>query len=212
MTSVTVMNIVIVGAGNVGRALGGGWLKAGHKVTMAVRDPAGDNAAALKQQGFGIVATRDAATAGDVIVLSVPWPALPAAVKSLGPLAGKIVVDATNPLAPDMSLAIGHNDSAGETVARLAPGARVVKAFNTTGANNMADSRYGAGKLVMLVAGDDAQAKTTVTSLAYDLGFEGVDAGPLAMSRQLEPMAMIWIKLAMVQKMGRDFGFALLRR
>jgi len=62
-------------------------------------------------------------------------------------------------LAPDMSLAIGHNDSAGETVARLAPGARVVKAFNTTGANNMADSRYGAGKLVMLVAGDDAQAK-----------------------------------------------------
>jgi len=212
MTSVTVMNIVIVGAGNVGRALGGGWLKAGHKVTMAVRDPGGGNAAALKQQGFGIVAAKDAATAGDVIVLSVPWPALPAAVKSLGPLAGKIVVDATNPLAPDMSLAIGHNDSAGETVARLAPGARVVKAFNTTGADNMADSRYGAGKLVMLVAGDDAQAKTTVTSLASDLGFEGIDAGPLAMSRQLEPMAMIWIKLAMVQKMGRDFGFALLRR
>jgi predicted dinucleotide-binding enzyme len=212
MNSVNVMNIAIVGAGNVGRALGGGWLKAGHKVTMAVRDPGGGNAAALKQHGFGIAATKDAATAGDVIVLSVPWAALPAAVESLGSLAGKIVVDATNPLAPDMSLAIGHDDSAGETVARLAPGARVVEAFNTTGADNMADSRYSAGKLVMLVAGHDAQAKTTVTSLANDLGFEAVDAGPLAMSRQLEPMAMVWIKLATAQKMGRDFGFALLRR
>jgi predicted dinucleotide-binding enzyme len=111
-----------------------------------------------------------------------------------------------------MSLAIGHNDSAGETVARLAPGARVVKAFNITGANNMADSRYSAGKLVMLVAGDDAQAKATTMALAADLGFEAVDVGPLAMSRHLEPMAMVWIKLAIVQNLGRNFGFALLRR
>jgi hypothetical protein len=76
----------------------------------------------------------------------------------------------------------------------------------------MADSRFGAGKLVMLVAGDDPEAKTTVMSLANDLGFEPVDAGPLAMSRYLEPMAMVWIKLALVQKLGRNFGFALLRR
>jgi len=133
-------------------------------------------------------------------------------VKELGSLAGKIVVDAINPLTPDFSLAIGHDDSAGETVARLAPGARVVKAFNTTGANNMADSRYGGGKLMMPVAGDDAAAKATVMSLAADLGFEPIDVGPLAMSRHLEPMAMVWIKLALVQKLGRNFGFALLRR
>jgi 8-hydroxy-5-deazaflavin:NADPH oxidoreductase len=205
------MNIVIVGAGSVGRALGGGWLRAGHKVILAVRDPGGSNSTALKKQGFGIVATKDAAAA-DVIVLAVPWVALSAVVKSLGSLAGKIVVDATNPLAPDMSLAIGHDDSAAETVARLAPGARVVKAFNTTGANNMADSRYSAGKLLMLIASDDVQAKTTVMSLANDLGFEAVDAGPLAMSRHLEPMAMVWIKLATAQKMGRNFGFAILQR
>jgi predicted dinucleotide-binding enzyme len=206
------MNIVIVGAGNVGRALGAGWLKAGHKVTLAVRDTGSSNAAALKQQGFAIVAVKEAAAAADVIVLALPWAALASVVKGLGSLAGKIVIDATNPLAPDMSLAVGHNDSAGETVARLAPGARVVKAFNTTGANNMADSGYSAGKLVMLVAGDDAQAKATTMSLAADLGFEAVDAGPLAMSRHLEPMAMVWIKLAIVQKLGRNFGFALLRR
>jgi predicted dinucleotide-binding enzyme len=206
------MDIVIVGAGNVGRALAGGWRKAGHKVTLAVRDTAGGKAAELKKKGFALVEPKGATKAGDVIVLSVPWPAVTNAVQSLGSLAGKIVVDAINPLTPDFSLAVGHNDSAGETVARLAPGARVVKAFNTTGANNMADSAYGSGKLMMPIAGDDAAAKSTVMSLASDLGFEPIDVGPLAMSRHLEPMAMVWIKLAIVQKMGRNFGFALLRR
>jgi len=206
------MNIVIVGAGNVGRALGGGWRKSGHKVTMAMREPAGSKATELQRQGFDVVGLKDAAAAGDVIVLALPWGALSAALQSLGSLAGRIVVDATNPLAADMSLAIGHDDSAGETVARLAPGARVVKAFNTTGANNMADSRYGGGKLMMPVAGDDAKAKATVMSLAEDLGFEAIDTGPLTMCRYLEPMAMVWIKLAITQKLGRNLGFALLRR
>ena len=193
------MNIVIVGAGNVGRALATGWTRAGHKITLAVRDPASSKSGELKQQGFSVVAANAAAaTAGEVIVLAVPWSALATVVKGLGSLAGKVVIDAINPLTPDRSLAVGHNDSAGETVARLAPGARVVKAFNTTGANNMADSRYSGGKLLMLVASD--------------LGFEAVDAGPLAMSRYLEPMAMVWIRLALVQQLGRNFGFALLRR
>jgi predicted dinucleotide-binding enzyme len=207
------MNIVIVGAGNVGRALAAGWTKAGHKITLAVRDPAGAKAGELKQQGFSVVAAdAAAAAAGEVIVLAVPFSALASAVKSLGSLAGKIVIDAINPLNPERSLAVGHNDSAGETVARVAPGAHVVKAFNTTGANNMADARYSGGKLLMLVAGDDNAAKQTTMSLATDLGFEAVDAGPLAMSRYLEPMAMVWIRLALVQQHGRNFGFALLRR
>ena len=76
----------------------------------------------------------------------------------------------------------------------------------------MLDSRYASGKLVMLVAGDDREAKASVISLANDLGFEAVDAGPLTMSRYLEPMAMVWIKLALAQKLGRNFGFALLRK
>jgi predicted dinucleotide-binding enzyme len=207
------MNIVIVGAGNVGRALATGWTRAGHKVTLAGREPARSNGGGLKQQGFSGFATNEAAiAAGEVIVLALPWSALANALKSLGSLAGKIVIDAINPLTPDRSLALGHNDSAGETVARLAPGARVVKAFNTTGANNMADARYSGGKLLMLVAGDDQHAKQTAMTLASDLGFEAVDAGPLAMSRYLEPMAMVWIRLALVQQLGRNFGFALLRR
>ncbi len=205
------MHIVIVGAGNVGSALGHGWRRAGHTVTFAVRDPNKRNKLG-EDQGIAVVPMDGAAAAADVVALTVPWPAVGPALQAMGPLAGKIVLDATNPLTPDFALAVGHNDSAAETVARLAPGARVVKAFNTTGFNNMADSRYPGGKLVMLVAGDDADAKNTVLALASDLGFDGVDAGPLTMSRYLEPMAMVWIKLATTQKMGRDFGFALLRR
>jgi len=206
------MNIVIVGAGNVGRALGGGWVRTGHQVTFAVRDPNKPELAALKQSGASVTSSTGAATAGDVFALTVPWSAVGPSIAALGSLAGKIVIDATNPLTPDFALAVGHNDSAGETVARLARGARVVKAFNTTGFNNMADSRYTGGKLAMMVAGDDGDAKKIVLALAADLGFDAVDAGPLAMSRYLEPMAMVWIKLAIAQKMGRDFGFALLRR
>ena len=206
------MQILIVGAGNVGRALGSGWTRSGHRVTYAVRDPSKPDLEVLRRQGASVISSSGAAAAADVIALTVPWPAVDASLKTLGPLAGKVVIDATNPLTPDFSLAVGHPDSAGETVARLAPAARVVKAFNTTGFNNMADSRYPGGKLAMLVAGDDAEAKNIVLGLASDLGFDPVDAGPLAVSRYLESMAMVWIKLAITQGMGRDFGFALLRR
>lgn len=206
------MDIVIVGAGNVGRALAGSWAKTGHQVTMGVRDPGKSELAELKKQGIGVVKAAGAANIAKIIVLATPWGAVEAALKDLGPLTGKIIIDATNPLTRDFALAVGHTDSAGETVARLAPGARVVKAFNTTGFGNMADSHYPGGKLMMAVAGDDAEAKKTVMQLAADLGFEPIDTGPLSMSRYLEPMAMVWIKCAMVQKMGRDFGFAVLRR
>jgi len=205
------MNITIVGSGNVGRALGNGWKKAGHSVTFAARDPAGAKAAALTRDGFAVAPQAEAGEA-DVIVLAVPWTGIEATVRALGSLAGKIVIDATNPLTANLDLALGFSDSAGETVGRLAKGAHVVKAFNTTGANNMADSNYPDGKVMMPVAGDDAAAKEIVMTLAADLGFEPIDAGPLAMSRQLEPLAMLWIKLAYAQGMGREFGFAVLRR
>jgi 8-hydroxy-5-deazaflavin:NADPH oxidoreductase len=206
------MNIVIVGAGNVGRALAAGWKRTGHAVALAVRDPERGDPQGAKREGFALVPARNAAQRGDIIVLAVPWEAVQGAIDGLGSLAGKIVIDATNPLTNDFSLALGHTESAGETVARLAKGAHVVKAFNTTGAKNMGDAHYPGGKLMMPVAGDDAAAKQTVMTLATDLGFEAVDVGPLAMSRYLEPMAMVWIKLAITQGKGTNFGFALLQR
>jgi len=206
------MDIVIVGAGNVGRALAGGWRKAGHNVTFAVRNPDDGKTAELRQQGFGVIASAGAATAAGLLVLALPWTAIRSALETLGPMAGKIVVDATDPLTANLELAIGHTDSAGETVARLCPHARVFKAFNTTGAGNMADSAYPGGKVMMPVPGDDDDGKANVMSLAADLGFAPVDAGPLVMSRYLEPMAVLWIKLAYAQKQGLNMGFALLRK
>ena len=136
------MHIAIAGSGNVGRALARGWLKTGHNVTFATREPAGDKAGELRKQGFGVVPLNDAAIGTDVIVLAVPWIAVEATIRSLGDFAGKVLIDATDPLKSRRELAIGFGDSGGETVARLAPSARVVKAFSTTGSGNMADSNF----------------------------------------------------------------------
>ena len=206
------MNIVIAGSGNVGRALGDGWRRAGHTVTFAMRDPGSAKAAELKQHGFLVTSLDRATTNADAVVLAVPWEAVSTTIAALGELAGKILIDTTDPLKNRRELAIGFTDSGGETVARLGRGARVVKAFSTTGAANMADSAYPGGRLMMAIAGDDAAAKQTVMALAAELGFEPIDTGPLAMCRYLEPLAMIWINLAYVQGMGTQFGFALLRR
>jgi predicted dinucleotide-binding enzyme len=206
------MNITIVGTGNVGRALAAAWRRVGHQVAFATREPESAKAAELKREGFEVVGFAEAANTAPVIVLAVPWDGMPATIHALGDLAGKIVVDATNPLTASLELALGFNDSAGETVALLAKGASVVKAFNTTGAANMANSHYPSGKLMMPIAGDDTDAKRTVAGLAAEIGFDPIDTGPLTMSRYLEPMAMAWIKLAYAQGMGTQFGFALLRR
>jgi 8-hydroxy-5-deazaflavin:NADPH oxidoreductase len=148
----------------------------------------------------------------DVIMIAVPWPAVAETMQAAGSLADKIVIDATNPLTPALELALGFNDSAGETVARLAPGARVVKALNTTGAGNMASAQAFAAKPMMPLAGDDAEAKAVVAKLTEELGFEAVDAGPLEAARLLEPLAMFWIKLAFAQSLGRNFAFSLTGR
>ena len=100
------MNITIVGSGIVGRALGNGWKKAGHSVTFAARDPAGAKAAALTRDGFAVAPQAEAGEA-DVIVLAVPWTGIEATVRALGSLAGKIVIDATNPLTANLDLALG---------------------------------------------------------------------------------------------------------
>jgi predicted dinucleotide-binding enzyme len=206
------MHIAIVGAGNVGWALGNGWRKAGHEVSYALRDATGKSADKVKGAGFATVSMGEAAVTSEVTVLAVPWEGAADAVKALGDLSGKVLVDATNAVTPALELALGFTDSAAETVARLAPGARVVKAFNTTGADNMAVAHEFKVKPMMPVASDDADAKATVLKLTADLGFEAVDAGPLRSARLLEPMAMFWIKQAYVQKFGRDFAFALTRK
>jgi hypothetical protein len=125
----------------------------------------------------------------------------------------KILIDCTNPLAAGLQPAVGGNTSGAEQIAGWAPdGTCVVKAFNTTGANNMADPDYAGTPLTMFICGDDADAKSTVAELTEDLGFEAVDAGPLDRARLLEPMARLWIHLTMSDGFSREIGFKLLQR
>jgi predicted dinucleotide-binding enzyme len=209
------MEIGIIGSGNVGKALGETWLTKGHRVCFSYsRDVKKLQAYAA---GLGANAAAgtpaQASTFGKVVVLATPWSAVEDALRGVGPLNGKILVDCTNPLKPDLSgLAIGHTTSAAEEVARRVPAAKVVKAFNTTGAENMRNPQFGSGRATMLVCGDDPGAKAVVAGLARDAGFEVVDAGLLNVARLLEPLAMLWIHLAYGQKMGTGFAFALLKR
>lgn len=210
------MKIAIIGAGNVGGTLGTLWAGKRHEIMFGVRDPSSQEAQLLKsinsQARAGSV--PNAATFGEVVVLATPWPATENAIRSAGNLAGKTVIDCTNPLASDLSgLVIGTNSSAGEEVARWAKGAKVVKAFNTIGAANFANPRFGADATSMFIAGDDVAAKATVAHLAAELGFDVVDTGPLLAARWLEPLAMLWIHLAYRQGLGpTGHGFRLLRR
>ena len=209
------MNIGIIGSGNVGKALGETWLKKGHEVLFSYsHDLQKLRAYAARLGGKASAGTpAEAVKFGEVVLFSPPWPAVEDALRAAGPLMGKILIDCTNPLKPDLSgLAIGHTTSAAEEVARRAAGARVVKGFNTTGAENMKNPQFGLQRAAMFICGDDAGAKTIVSGLGRDAGFEMVDAGPLSIARLLEPLAMLWIHLAYGQKMGTGFAFGLLKR
>jgi 8-hydroxy-5-deazaflavin:NADPH oxidoreductase len=208
------MSIAIIGAGNVGMALGRAFTQRGETVVFGVPDPA-KYAGEIARLGARARATTtaDAIAASDVVILAVPYGALPAIAQSVSDWKGKILVDATNPLAPGLAgLSVGTTTSGAEELARLAKGARVVKAFNTTGAENMADTAYPNGAPFMPVCADDAEARRRVMALATLIGFDAVDLGPLSAARYLEPFAMTWIHLAIKQGYGRNFAFARLTR
>jgi NADPH-dependent F420 reductase len=205
------MRIGILGSGSVGSALAAAWLRAGHDVVVGTRDPSklGESAAPRTD-------VSTAARESDVVVLATPWHATPDLLATLrDALDGKVVIDCTNPLTPTLSgLTVGGETSAGEQVQSLLPRAKVVKAFNTTGAGNMAEARahYLDGRPMMPYAGDDDAAKDVVRGLVEDAGFEPVDAGGLDAARLLEPMALLWIRLAYAQGLGTGFAYGVLRR
>lgn len=201
------MDIAIIGTGNVGEALGTGWAAAGHRVRYGSRAP--DSAAVrdlLDRVGADGSAhtVADAVAASEVVVLAVPAGAVDAVVEAAGDgLAGKPLLDATNQYPSGDRVQAVH-------VQGLAPDAYVVKAFNTVGANVMADPSFDGRAAMMPVAGDDAGAKATAMDLAADLGFDPFDAGDLAAAAHLEHLARFWIHLA--GRDGREFAFARLSR
>jgi 8-hydroxy-5-deazaflavin:NADPH oxidoreductase len=205
------MNIAIIGAGSVGQAIGLGWANRGHRVHFGLRDPSDDRAAMLRSKNRVMVATNaQAAAASDVLALCTPWNATQAAIESCGELKGKILIDCTNPLKPDFTgLEIGFDTSGLERVAGWASGAQAFKAMNQIGSNLMDGPTFKQGKPVMFVCGD-GNRKEVVLDLVRQLGFEAIDAGGSKIARLVEPYAMLWIHLALVQGLGRDFAFALL--
>jgi len=206
------MRIAIIGAGNVGGTLGRGWMKQGHQVTFGVRDPNGDKAGGLARGGAKVASPRAAVEDSEVVVLATPWAAAKEALAALGDLGGRPLLDATNPIGPGFTLAVGRDGSGGELVQRWAPTSRVVKVFNTTGAENMAAPRFGDQAATMFYCGDDEKACRVAARLATDLGFDAVSAGPLQNARLLEPLGLLWIKLALAQGLGRGIAFQLIRR
>ncbi len=209
------MKVAVLGTGDVGGTLGKRWAQKGHEVIFGSRAPRSDKVRellAVAGPNAKAAGNAEAVAAGEVIALATPWDTAPQLLQSIKNWTGKVLIDCTNPITADFQSAVGMTTSAAEQVATWAWGARVVKAFNTTGYNNMADPIYHGEPITMFICGDDTEAKAVVTRLAEDLGFEVVDSGALSVARYLEPLAMLWIHLAVVQKLGRDIAFKLVRR
>lgn len=197
MQNMKTTKIAVLGKGNVGSALARGLSRSHTAVQSVGNDPA---------------AQRQAATQAEIVILAVPFPALDALVRNLGSaLDGKVVIDATNALDAAMNLALGYTTSGAEELQKKLPRARVVKAFNTVFAQHMDSGRVGSTPLTAFVAGDDATAKQVAVTLAKDIGFETVDAGPLRNARLLEPLAYLNIQLGYVMGLGTQIGFKLAR-
>ena len=201
------MRVAVIGAGNVGKALGEALRRKGHDVVYGVRDATRSDAKPTETVEKAIGGT-------DAIILATPYDATgPLLREHAAALAGKVVIDATNPLKPDLSgLSLTGDVSGAELLQREVPSALLFKAFNTTGFGNMQNPVYPEGRAVMFVAGPDGKGKQTVMQLVTDVGFDAVDAGDLTQARLLEPLAMLWIKLAFAKGFGVDCAFVLARR
>jgi len=182
------MKVTLIGSGNMGSALAKQIAKAGHTLVIAGRDAV--KAQALARENGATFKATDAADGADVVLVATAYPDAVTALRTVGDLAGKVVIDITNPLTADyMGLTLGHRTSAGEEIQKAFPAARVVKAFNTVFAQTLAAGPSLNGEIVpVYFAGDDVAAKETVKALVESLGFAPVDAGGLANARYLEPL------------------------
>jgi NADPH-dependent F420 reductase len=207
------MNIGIIGTGHMGGTLGGLWAQKGNKVFFGSRDVR--KAAGLIRvigENIAVGSYAEAVKFGDVILLATPWWATKEALESAGSLHGKILIDCTNPLKKDYSgLTTTPELSGGEEVAQWAPGAKVVKAFNSISFAILKSPNFGQQNAGMFYCGDDAEAKSIVAGLARELGLDPVDCGPLKTAGMLEWLCLLWLQLAFKQDLPNS-AFKLLRR
>jgi predicted dinucleotide-binding enzyme len=214
------MRVGILGSGNVGKALGLGFVREGHEVKLGTRSPAAPPLKEWLAQAGPRASTgtfAEAARFAEVAVLATRWEGTENAIRLAGPehLAGKVVIDVTNPLrfAPDAPpmLAVGFSDSGAEQVQRWLPGARVVKAFNAVNYAHMYKPEFPGGPPDMFICGDDAAAKRQVSDICRAFGWPVTDIGGLEGARLLEPLAMLYVRIA-IQAGRWDAAWKLLRR
>lgn len=208
------MKITLIGSGNMGSGLAKQFAKAGHQVGILARDR--DKAAQLAAQtGSQLLADAAAGGAAELVVVATRYEDAVAALEPLGSLAGKVIVDITNPLTADyMGLTLGYSSSAAEEIAKAFPQAAVVKAFNTVFAQILQEGPdFGNGQAVpVFYAGDDEVAKEKARELIESTGFAPVDAGPLKNARYLEPLAGLNIYLGYGAGLGTGIAPAWLHK
>lgn len=185
----------IIGKGNVGAALKEGLGRAGYETKIGGK-------------GSGSETSQWA----DVVILALPYGEAAAVLKEAGTtLAGKTVIDATNPLTKDFNLAIGFTTSAAEELQKAAPGVKIVKCFNSVFASRMSTGKAKGETLSTFVCGDDQGAKNAALRIARDIGFDAVDAGPLENARWVEALGFLNIRLGYGQNLGTEIGVKLVR-
>lgn len=214
------MKIGILGSGDVGQALGSGFVSLGHEVKMGSREADNEKArawVAKTRQRASTGTFAEAAAFADLAVLATLWSGTENALGLAGAqnLAGKIVIDATNPLlytpnAPP-SLALGHTDSGGEQVQRWLPESRVVKCFNIVGHAHMVHPDFPGGPPNMFLCGNDADAKKTVTEICQKFGWPVIDIGGIEGARLLEPICILWVLYGILTN-SWNHAFKLLRK
>jgi 8-hydroxy-5-deazaflavin:NADPH oxidoreductase len=209
------MKVTVIGAGNMGAAFVKQLTRAGHQVNVTSRSIEKAQALAAAHSGATAVPAANAAAHADVVVLATSYDDAVSALKSVGDLSGKLVIDITNPLTADyMALTLGHSTSAAEEIAKAVPEAEVVKAFNTVFAQVLSDGAdFGNDQAVsVFVASDSERAKQAATALAESLGFKTVDAGGLKNARYLEPVAGLNIYLGYGAGLGTSIAPTWIRR
>jgi predicted dinucleotide-binding enzyme len=209
------MKITVIGAGNMGSAFVKQLTRAGHQVSVTARNAAKAEQVAAANPGARAVPAAGAAQGADAIVLATGYGDAAQALRGAGDLAGKVVIDITNPLTADyMGLTTGHSTSAAEEIAKAVPGAEIVKAFNTVFAPVLADGAdFGNGRKVdVFVASDSDRAKQTARAIAESIGFGVVDAGPLKNARYLEPVAGLNIYLGYGAGLGTGIAPVWIRK
>ncbi|HET7460645.1 MAG TPA: NAD(P)-binding domain-containing protein [Longimicrobium sp.] len=213
------MKIGILGSGVVGQSLGRGFAARGDEVIIGTREGGGGKLREWAEGtgGRGRAGTfAEAAAFGEIAVLATKWEGTENALglAGAGNLAGKIVIDVTNPLdfsAGAPRLALGHGDSGGEQVQRWLPEAKVVKAFNIITAAEMVNPDFPCGPPTMFICGDDEGAKQAVAGICQDFGWEVVDTGGIDGAQLLEPLAMLWIMHG-IRSGAWSHAFKLLRK